>query len=300
MHVTPPPPLIEPPTTVTNPTTAVDARASAGGADEEEDRGTRPGLLVFLAILLVIVLGLAAYLLPKMFASPTDQVQVPRLAGLTRAQARAKLGRRRPAGRHASTTRDSTEVARQPGHRPGPGRPTSSSTRARPSTFTLSRRQAPDEGALRRRAAEERGAVGVAGRALNPVFQLVDSDQPKGTVVRPTHPPASKVPATPTVTVYISAGPQKVPDVVGLTQAEAEQMLKDRGFTPRSSPDNSSTETEGHGHRAEPAAGADPAAGLDGRSSTVSTYEPELTADVASPTSEPTSPPTSLPTSPPT
>ena len=30
----------------------------------------------------MIVLGLAAYLLPKMFASPTDQVQVPRLAGL--------------------------------------------------------------------------------------------------------------------------------------------------------------------------------------------------------------------------
>ena len=88
VHVTPPPPPFDPPTE-TSPTAVVAPVPAAGGGDD--DRGTRPGLLVFLAILLVIVLGLAAYLLPKMFASPSDQVQVPRLAGLTADQARAKL-----------------------------------------------------------------------------------------------------------------------------------------------------------------------------------------------------------------
>jgi eukaryotic-like serine/threonine-protein kinase len=85
VHVTPPPPPpVDPPTTVTNPTTVVTpVPPPTTEPVEDEGRGTRPGLLVFLGLLLVIVLGLAAYLLPKMFASPSDQVQVPRLAGLT-------------------------------------------------------------------------------------------------------------------------------------------------------------------------------------------------------------------------
>src|SRR3954452_5792874 len=90
VHVAPPPPPLAPPTYVAEQTAVV--APVPPEVEDEEERTTRPGLLVFLAILLVLVLGLAAYLLPKMFASPSNQVQVPRLAGLTENAARAKLG----------------------------------------------------------------------------------------------------------------------------------------------------------------------------------------------------------------
>ena len=131
---------------------------------------------------------------------------------------------------------------------------------------------------------------------LNPVFQPVDSDQPKGTVVSTDPPAGTKVARDSDVTVSISRGPQKVPNVVGRTQAEAEQMIKDRGFTPQVSPDNSSTETQGTVTGQTPAAGATLPQG-----STVfiqvSTYNP-TSPPTSPPSSEPTSPPTSLPTSP--
>ena len=87
-----PPPPLDPPTTVTDPTTVVTPVPAPVEEDEEEDRGTRPGLLIFLALLLLLVLGLAAYLLPKMFASPNDPVQVPDLTGMTEQKARTTLG----------------------------------------------------------------------------------------------------------------------------------------------------------------------------------------------------------------
>jgi serine/threonine-protein kinase len=263
VHVTPPPPLIEPPTTVTNPTTAVTPVPPAEEPVEEEDRGARPGLLVFLAILLVIVLGLAAYLLPKMLASPTDQVQVPRLAGLTDAQARAKL------------VDKGTTV-----------------------TYTLSLGTHPTKVPPIVGQPKSEAQSALQNAHLNPVFQPVDSDQAKGTVVSTDPPAGTKVARDSDVTVSISRGPQKVPNVVGRTQAEAEQMIKDRGFTPQVSPDNSSTETKGTVTGQTPAAGATLPQG-----STVfiqvSTYNPS-SPPTSPPTSEPTSPPTSLPTSPPT
>ena len=86
-----PPPLVPPPA-VTDPTTVVSPVPLPVDEAEEDDRGTRPGLLIFLALLLLVVLGLAAYLLPKMFASPNDTVPVPDLSGMTEQKARATLG----------------------------------------------------------------------------------------------------------------------------------------------------------------------------------------------------------------
>src|SRR5262249_27786256 len=58
VHVSVPPPLVEPPTTVTQPAPVVTPMPPPPQEEyEPEDRGTRPGLLVFLAILLVIILG---------------------------------------------------------------------------------------------------------------------------------------------------------------------------------------------------------------------------------------------------
>ena len=125
---------VEPPTTVTQPTTVVHAGAAArGGRTTRTTAAPGPGLLIFLALLLLIVLGLAAYLLPKMFASPNDQVQVPRLVGMSAEAGPDHDRRRRPHRRRhqlpptTPASRPTTSSARTP-------RPTPTSTRARRST----------------------------------------------------------------------------------------------------------------------------------------------------------------------
>ena len=289
VHVTPPPPPFDPPTTVTSPTAVV---APVPPPEEEEDRGTRPGLLVFLAILLVIVLGLAAYLLPKMFASPSDQVQVPRLAGLTADQARAKLADaglevgkpdygfsdKVPANHVISQTPAADEFV----------------DKGSTVTFTLSRGTHPTKVPYVIGQTRSQARASLEDAHLTPVFQPVESDQPKGTVVDTDPAAGEQVPRDTQVPVSISRGPQKVPNVVGLTQAEAEQKLRDAGFTPSASPDNSSTEPKGTVTGQTPDAGQTLQQGAT-VFITVSAFEPS-----SPPTSPPTSEPTSLPTSPPT
>jgi eukaryotic-like serine/threonine-protein kinase len=294
VHVTPPPPPFDPPTTVTSPTAVV--APVPPPEEEEEDRGTRPGLLVFLAILLVIVLGLAAYLLPKMFASPSDQVQVPRLAGLTADQARAKLADaglevgkpdygfsdKVPANHVISQTPAADEFV----------------DKGSTVTFTLSRGTHPTKVPYVIGQTRSQARASLEDAHLTPVFQPVESDQPKGTVVDTDPAAGEQVPRDTQVTVSISRGPQKVPNVVGLTQAEAEQKLRDAGFTPSASPDNSSTEPKGTVTGQTPDAGQTLQQGAT-VFITVSAFEPS-SPPTSPPTSEPTSPSTSLPTSPPT
>jgi eukaryotic-like serine/threonine-protein kinase len=295
VHVTPPPP-VEPPTTVTNPTSVVTpVPPPQEEYEEEEERGTRPGLLVFLAILLVIVLGLAAYLLPKMFASPNDQVQVPRLAGLTESQARAKLG---DAGLEVGTP-DHKYSAKVAANRVIDQDPAADEfvDQGTTVTFTLSLGTHPTR--VPNVVGQPRSDAQVALKSahLNPVFKPVDSDQPKGTVVSTDPPAGQQIARDSDVSVSISRGPQKVPDVVGLMQNQAEQKIKDAGFTPQVSPDNNSTEPKGTVTGQTPPAGQTLPQGST-VFITVSSFEPS-SPPTSSPTSEPTSPPTSLPTSPP-
>jgi len=104
------------------------------------------------------------------------------------------------------------------------------------------------------------------------------------------------VPRGSDVNVSISRGPNEVPDVVGLTQAQAEQKIKAAGFTPQVSPDNNSTQPKGTVTGQTPPAHTHLQQGSP-VFITVSTYEPS-SAPTSSPTTEPTSPTTSLPTSP--
>ena len=87
------------------------------------------------------MLGLAAYLLPKMFASPNDQVQVPDLSGMTEQKARAAIG---DAGLDVGTIDrafDNT-VEGQPRDQPGPRAPTSRSAQGATVDFTRLARHA--------------------------------------------------------------------------------------------------------------------------------------------------------------
>jgi eukaryotic-like serine/threonine-protein kinase len=294
VHVAPPPAPVEPPTTVTQPTSVVTPVPPPAEEYEDDDRGTRPGLLVFLAILLLIVLGLAAYLLPKMFASPSDQVQVPSLSGLTDNQARAKLS-------DAELTVGT--VSRAYSSKVAPNRVIEQSPAADEFVdkgsgvdYTISLGTHPTKvpsivGASR---ADAESALSAAH--LNGVFHRVDSDQPKGTVVSTDPPPGTQVPRDSDVDVNVSAGPVQVPDVVGMSKDDAVQALNDRGFKAQVSPDNNSTQPK------DTVTGQTPPAGtrLPQGSTvfiTVSTYEPS-SPPTSEPTTEPTSSTTSLPTSP--
>jgi serine/threonine-protein kinase len=295
VHVTPPPPLVEPPTTVTTPTPVVAPVPPPVQEPVEDERGTRPGLLVVLALLLVIVLGLAAYLLPKMFASPTDQVQVPRLAGMTENQARKALA---DAGfevgkvDHAYNTK--VAANRVIDQTPDADAFADKST---PVSFTLSLGAHPTKvpnivGQTRANAEQQ-----LQDAHLNGVFKHVDSDQPKGTVVSTDPQVGQQVARDSDVTVNLSRGPKQVPDVVGMTQDDAVKLLKARGFDPQISDDNSSTEAKGTVTGQTPPADTPLQQGSPVYL-TVSTYEPSSAPTTTPPTTEPTSPPTSLPTSP--
>ena len=75
-----PPPLRPPPASSPRPD------------DDEPERRGRGALLFLLGVLVVALIAGAAYLLPKMFESPDDRIQVPDLIGLTEDQARAEIG----------------------------------------------------------------------------------------------------------------------------------------------------------------------------------------------------------------
>jgi serine/threonine-protein kinase len=292
VHVTPPPPPVEPPTTVSSPT-AVVAPVPPPEEEYDDERGTRPGLLIFLAILLLLVIGLAAYLLPKMFASPSNQVQVPSIVGLSEQQARAKLG---DAGFDPSVS-DRQYDSKVPADHVISQDPSANSFADKGSTvtFVLSLGTHPTKVPYLIGQTRDQAQTALQDAHLQGVFRTVASDSPQNTVVR-TAPEAGKtVPRGSQVTVYISRGPQKVPDVVGMQQGQAEQTLRDAGYVPV--PVTSSSDApKGQVIQQVPGAGQrEP----QGTQVTIVVSSGPSSPPTSSPPSSPTTPPTSLPTSPP-
>jgi serine/threonine-protein kinase len=120
----------------------------------------------------------------------------------------------------------------------------------------------------------------------------VESDDPKGRVVEtdPAYP--NTLPTGSTVTVSFSDGPEEIPDVVDLSQEDAEQAIRDAGFVPDVITDANSTKPAGTVFRQSPAAG-EPAA--EGTTVTIVVSAPD-----ESPTEDPTESPSESPTESPT
>jgi serine/threonine-protein kinase len=79
----------------------------------------------------------------------------------------------------------------------------------------------------------------------------------KGDVISTNPPNGNKVPANTIVTLYVSGGPSKIamPDVVGLSQATAENKLSQ--FTVKTQTDSASSKPAGTVVRQDPAAGTE-------------------------------------------
>ena len=93
------------------------------------------------------------------------------------------------------------------------------------------------------------------------------------------------------VDVYISKGPQKIPDVVGMQQADAERALRNAGFVPV--PVTSSTSGAPQGQVIQQVPGAGQTA-QQGTQVTIVVSSGPTTPPTSSP---PTTPPSSAPSS---
>jgi eukaryotic-like serine/threonine-protein kinase len=287
----PPPPPIESPMTSTTRTAVVPPvpaplPVAADDADDEDDRGSRPGLLIFLALLLLLVLGLAAYFLPKMFESPNNQVQVPRVIGMSLGKARTEIGNAKlsvpqPSLAHSATVPKNHVISQDPA--PGGYVDEGSDVNL---TVSLGKQSSAVPYLIGQTQAEATAAL--ANAKLTGVFHMQKSDQPQGTVIKTDPAANTPVPQGSTVNVFISRGPHKVPNVVGMQQAKAEQTLRNAGYLPVPVSQPSDSAPEGQVTQQVPGAGQSEPQGT------------QVTIVVSSGPTQPTSPPTSAPTSPPT
>ncbi|MCW2791205.1 MAG: protein kinase [Nocardioides sp.] len=270
---------------------ATSVRPALPPEDDDDDR-SRTGLLVALGLLLVLIIAGAAYLLPRMFESPPDQVAVPNVVGLTEQKARAAIGDAGlavalPIQYEASDTVAADHVISQAPNRDQYVDPDTEVnlvvSTGKPEVTVPS-----VVGQLRTDAA---AALRDAG--LKVVQEERESDERKGQVVETSPPAGTQVEANSTVTIFYSDGPEKVPDVVGMQQADAERAIRDAGFVPDVVPSPNTTEPKGTVIQQSPTAGQTPSQGST-VTIVVSTYEEP--SESPSPTETPTESPTLLPT----
>ena len=288
VHATaPPPPPPDDRTVVAAPLSGPPTRSQPVQDDEEEGR-SRTGLLILLGLLLLLLIGAAAYLLPSMFESPPEQDRVPDVIGLKEKAARTELG---DAGfrvdveyRPDSDVKSGLVLEQEPNADqytdPG-GLVTLTVSEGAPLVdvpYTIG-----DTRAEAKTKIEDRG--------LEVTFAQQESDEPRGQVVATDPSPGDSIAEGSTVTVYWSDGPEEVPDVVGETQADAEQILSDAGFNVNVVPSTDTTEEKGTVIQQSPEAGENADEG-DTVTIVVSDYEEpsESPSDSESPSESPSLP----------
>jgi serine/threonine-protein kinase len=122
-------------------------------------------------------------------------------------------------------------------------------------------------------------------------FQEEDSDEERYQVLRTDPAAGTSVAEGTTITVFFSDGPEKVPDVVGMKQAQAERAIREAGFVPDVRTDPTSTEPKGT------VVDQIPSGGTADQNSTVTIFVSAFEEPTETPT-VPTETPTETPTIP--
>ncbi len=295
IHAVAPPPLPDDDRTmVAAPVTDSTAlRTPTAQEDDDEGSRSRTGLWILLGLLLVLLIGGAAYLLPQMFESPPEQDRVPNVIEMPEDEARTTLG---AAGfevevdyRNDDNVRQGLVIEQSPNAdqyvTPG-SEVTIVVSEGRPLTdvpYVLNQPRSVARATLENQDFEV-------------IMTVRDSDEPKDQVIETDPAPGTEVRVGSTVTVYYSDGPEKVPDVVGEQQEDAERILQEADFEVEVVEDNESTAPEGEVVRQSPEGGEEAEQG-DTVIIWVSTFEDEPTDD-PSDTESPTETPDDLPTDP--
>ena len=236
---------------------------------------------MLLSLLLIAALAAAAILLPKLLDPGTPQVSVPDVTNMNQVRAETKLTQ---AGLRLGNTEEQASDTVKAGdvisQDPVAGQTVDQGTEV---NLVISSGKpdvaVPDVvGKDRATAQSELGAVGLRAK-----FVVRESDAPADQVLETDPPAGTMVTANKRVTVYVSDGPETVPNVEGMDQAAAEAAITKAGFVPSVITDPNSTEPAGTVIKQSPSAGTTQPAGT------------EITIVVsAAPTEEPT--PTETPT----
>jgi serine/threonine-protein kinase len=262
------------------------------GDDVERRRGGPRASVLILLALLVILLGVGAYVLFKsnLFESAPQQVQVPNVIGMTEDQARAAIGDAglsvdAPDFRPDENPDSNGKVLDQDPNRdqyvdPGTSIHLTISSGLPQVDVPFLVGATQDEARNRLRTAK-----------LDPQFETKESDEPQGQVLATSPEGGQTVDQNSVVTVTISKGPHEVPDVVGLNRSDAIKQILDAGFTYSFRGDDKSTEPKGTVTDQLPAAGKPQPQGTE-IVLFVSTYEPPPPLPTETPTVTPTATPT--------
>jgi len=240
----PPADAAGPPTSAT----AVVPLAGAGEAEEEEapERGPRTWLLVLLGLVVLALVAVGAFFMPKLFDSAPDQVQVPNVVGKTEAQARKLLGDNHL---EVSSSQESSQTV-------AAGKVISQDPQGGQGSYTdpgsivtivvstgLPDVTVPDVVGSSLRSA--RSVLTSPGYGFKVTVNRVASDRPKGEVLESNPSAGTSVTSGTTVTLKVSLGPNKVPNVVGKNEQQAEQILRNAGFRPKVTIASNSTKPKG-------------------------------------------------------
>jgi len=254
--------------------------------DDERDR-SRAVLLFLLGFLVIALIAGAAFLLPRMFESPPEEVQVPSLIGMTEEEARAAIGEAGLAVGDISFRADSDvkrdEVLEQD---PNPSQYVAPDTEI---DLVLSSGKPLVE--VPYVIGDQRGAAGNRLReaGFEVRFEERESDERGGQVLATDPTPGESVPEGSVVTIFYSDGPEEVPDVIGDQQEEAEAKLREAGFEPKVVESTATTEPKGTVIDQSPEGGEDAPEGST-VTIVVSAYEEPTEPTDSSPTESPTAP----------
>lgn len=273
--------------------TAVVPPAAYHRAEEEEPR--RTGLWILLGLLLVALVGASAYFLSQMGEDPVKQVQVPRVIGLQEAAAVSALEAKDLVAKvtpKADPDVPKGEVISQDPPADGyvdPGTEiaivvsTGPPSRVVPSVLSLSKADA--ERALK-------------AEGFQVKVEVREDDVAKDEVLDQFPQANTRVTEGSTVTIYVSDGPENVPQVVGKTEEEAKKLITDAGFEVFVTRSTAETDQpKGTVIEQNPAAGEPQPQGTS-VTIVVSDYEPPVEEPSDDPSDFPTdgtSPPVSLP-----
>lgn len=215
---------VQPPSSAHADTTL--ARALPG-QPADDDRKARNGVAILIGLLVVALAVLALVVLPKMFDDAGDEVRVPNLVGMTEDQARTAIGKAelkvgeidREASNEAAAdtvlSQDPSDVYVQPDT---------------PINFVVSTGAPMVEVPNLVGLAKEDARDVLEDRSLQVKIKVEPSDKDKDEVVRTSPAAYQDIAEGSLVTVYVSAGPAVIPDVVGKNEADASALIKRAGF----------------------------------------------------------------------
>jgi serine/threonine-protein kinase len=199
----------------------------------QDDRpaGPRPWVLVLLGLVIIGLIAVGAYFLPTALGPQTTLA--PDVTGLTQEKAMAELSTAKLKGEVKNEPSDTVEVGVVISQDPPAGQDVEEG-----STVTLTVSTGPPNRAMPNVVGSPQKTAKdlLEGDPYNFTVKIetVDSDKDKGIVIE-TDPVAEQSVTTgkaTVVTLTVSKGPKKVPNVVGKTAEEAKEILRSAGFTP--------------------------------------------------------------------